>query len=264
MIVGNLATYPPRRDGLIKAVRSIAAQVDRLNVVLNEYESTLPELAEHENVNQIIPVEDTKDVGKFYPDTSDAKYVLLLDDDIDFPPDYVARTVACFESFGERRVIAGYHGSTYTRPVFGKRSDRRKFKRKRLGILTSLIEYFAEIRAYKSRRADFRDVSVFYEAQANSIVVDQIATNAAILNAKDVPPYEYMADSQKFVDVRLARWAFERGITAVTLPREENWLRPLRYEETIFRGFTEKNLAHVNAEIEIFAGRVPNAGQVLK
>ena len=71
MIIANLATYPPRRENLLPVVQAIAPQVDQLNVVLNQYDAELPELVDIPNVKQIIPHEDTKDVGKFYPDVSD-------------------------------------------------------------------------------------------------------------------------------------------------------------------------------------------------
>jgi len=39
MIVANMAIYPPRLDDMLQVVRAPAPQVDRLNVVLNEYSS---------------------------------------------------------------------------------------------------------------------------------------------------------------------------------------------------------------------------------
>ena len=93
MIVANLATYPPRRDGLLKVVASLSPQVDRLNVVLNEYAGTVGELAAYGNVEQILPPADLKDTGKFWPDCRGAEFVFLVDDDILYPPDYVAQTL---------------------------------------------------------------------------------------------------------------------------------------------------------------------------
>ena len=264
MIVANIATYPPRRDSLAKVVNAIAPQVDQVNVVLNQYEGIPDEISQIEKVNPIIPPEDTKDVGKFYPDISGAKYVMMFDDDILYPADYVEKTVSRFEALGDHPIIGSYHGSIYRRPVFSKRGDRKKAGKASFGLLGRLIEYPLELRSYRTRLADFRDVCIFYRGQDAPIIVDQIASGVAILKAADFPPYSYMAGSQKFVDVRLARWAFERGLTGVTLPREKDWLRPIRYEETIFNDFTEKNPEHVNAEIEVFAGHVPRAGEVLK
>ncbi|WP_424832394.1 glycosyltransferase family A protein [Ruegeria sp.] len=264
MIIANLATYPKRQKFLRTVVEAIAPQVDRLNLVLNEFEAVPSELLGYGNIVPILPEEDTKDVGKFYPDVSGAEYVMLFDDDILYPPDYVAKTVSRFEALGNRTAIGSYHGSIYRRPEFNNRRDRNNPGGIGMGVFGRLIEYPRELYSYKTRLADFRDVFVFYKEQHAPIIVDQIASGVAILKARDFPPYSYMAGSQKFVDVRLARWAFERGLTGVTLPRESGWLRPLRYEETIFNDFTEKNPEHVNVEIKTFAGRVPHAGEVLK
>ena len=66
-----------------------------------------------------------------------------------------------------------------------------------------------------------RNVKHFRTPQARFLYTDQIATNSAILRPQDMPPLDYMRGSQKFVDVRLAKWSFEQGISHVALPREK-------------------------------------------
>lgn len=243
MIAANLATYPPRREGVVKVVEQLAGQVDRLNLVLNEYDQPLQELAHFENVRQILPEEDTKDTGKFYPDTSGAEFVLLVDDDIDYPEDFVSRTVSLFRQFG-RGFIGGYHGSLY----------QSRWDYLRRGKIRRAISYD------RDRIADFRKVFRFHGDLDHAVVVDQIATNAAILNGPDVPPYDYMRDSRKFVDVRLARWCFERSIVPIALPKAAKWLGKISYEETIYHGFTQKNPPEVTQEILSYAFKVPGRG----
>jgi len=94
-------------------------------------------------------------------------------------------------------------------------------------------------------------------------VVDQIASGVAILRGQDMPPFSYMEDSQKFVDVRLARWGFENGLIPVILCRDENWLRPVRYDETIYQGFTRTNPPAVAGEIRTYAFKVRRRGEIL-
>jgi len=60
MITANLATYPPRREALEKVVAAISPQVDRLNVVLNEYDAVPAELQKYPNVVPLIPETDLK------------------------------------------------------------------------------------------------------------------------------------------------------------------------------------------------------------
>lgn len=247
MVVANMATYPPRREGAIRAVRQIAPQVDRLNVVLNEYDAPMAELSNLRNVEQILPDFDTKDTGKFYPDVSGADYVLLVDDDIDYPADFTRRTLELFAPFGGGH-MGGYHGSLYLGRWDYVR--QRKFRR----ALT-----------YDRRRiAEHRRVYRFFSELDRALVVDQIASNVAIMHAGDLPPFEVMRDSQKFVDVRLACWCFERSIVPIALPKPTNWLGKIAYEETIYRGFTQRNPPQVTEEILSFAFKVPGRGRAPK
>ncbi len=262
MIIANMATYPKRIKFLREVLEAVAPQVDRLNVVLNEYDEVPPEVQGIENVAPIIPEEDTKDVGKFYPNVAGAKYVFLIDDDIVYPQDFVEKSIDRFEALGAGGFIASYHGSIYEKPQMW----RSAYKKNRKGLrrlLPRLYEYPLEIALHNSRMADFRRVLTFYKGQSNPIIVDQIATCAAVLRGCDMPSYSYMRDSQKFVDVRLAKWAFEKDLECVVLCREKDWLKPIRYEETIFHDFTKKNVEHVNDEIRAFAGKFPNVGKIV-
>lgn len=247
MIVATLATYPPRRSNLLPVVQALDPQVDRLHVVLNQYEEALPELESFESVRQIVPDYDTKDVGKFYSDVSDADYVLTVDDDLIYPEDFVSKTIERFEALGEGRFLGGYHASLYQRASFSWSPKK-------------LLKWF---RYSDACIADYRRIFHFYKGLEDPVVVDQIATNASIMRGADFPPHDYMRGSQKFVDVRLAKWCFERGIRPVALPRIAGWLDEVRFEETIYRGFTRSNPPHVAEEIWTYAFQVEGRGQVL-
>ena len=85
------------------------------------------------------------------------------------------------------------------------------------------------------------------------------------MRSEDVPPFDYMRDSQKFVDVRLAKWCFERGIARVCIALDRDWLTEsgsLGYDfsETIVNDFTYKHHPHVAREIRTFAFRTPGVG----
>ncbi|MBY5973857.1 glycosyltransferase [Ferrimonas balearica] len=248
MIVANLATYPPRRKNLKPVVEALLPQVDQMNLVLNEYEGALPEFEGITKLNQIVPQSDTKDVGKFYPDVSGADYVLFVDDDLIYPSDYVARTVERFEALGAGSYLGGYHASLYYKPRFTFDPS-------------GLNRYLKSLNP--RRVADFREAYQFNEALEQPTVVDQIATNAAIIRGVDMPPLSFMADSQKFVDVRLARWCFERGIVPVALPKDKDWLGEVTFDETIYHGFTRKNPRHVADEILSYAFKIPGRGKAL-
>lgn len=244
MIIANLATYPPRSENLEKVVAVISPQVDRLNIVLNQYDALPDELKKYPNVFLFIPDEDLKDVGKFYPDVSDAKYVFLIDDDIIYPPDYVSATIARFEALALQNCMGGYHGSLYMRPRLGQ-----------------LIRSPGLLFTYNKRVADFRSGKFcLFDELETATVVDQIGSGTAILRGKDMPPFEYMRTSVKYVDVRLARWCFERGIIPVCLPRAAGWIGGVGFDETIYGGFTATNPSYVNTEILTYAFKVRYRG----
>ena len=246
MIVANLATYPPRRERLTPVIAALAPQVDRLNVVLNEYDAIPEEVTGHANVVPVIPPYDLKDVGKFYPEVAADDLVFLVDDDLNYPADYVAKTEARIAALGPGRFCAGYHSSLYVRP-------RRKPSRK-------TFEEWRQFLFRPNTIAQFRRVFWFREPMDAPKVVDQIATNTCIIRGADLPSFAYMESSQRFVDVRLAKWCFEHGITPVALPRERDWLTAVTFEETIFRDFTKTDPAHVAKEIRSYAFRVPGRG----
>lgn len=245
MILANLATYPPRAAFLPNVVDAVSPQVDQLNIVLNEYEAVPEFLSQYKNVNAIIPDHDTKDAGKFYPDCSQAEYVFLIDDDIVYPIDFVTLSVARMQALEAGRYLGGYHCSIYRRPALRP-------------ISVKSLKANIRFRVSPSHIARFRQVLNSGSGMSNSVFVDQVATNAAILSGRDMPPYEFMKTSQKFVDVRLARWCYEKGISRVSLPRKSGWLRPsasegVSFEETIFDDFTQKHHKNVAQEIMSFA-----------
>jgi len=248
MIVANMATYPPRGSTLESVLDSVAHQVDQLNLVLNEYAHPPEFLEKFPNVHPIIPREDTKDVGKFYPHASGSQYVFLIDDDRLFPDDFVAYTITQFEKLGSGDFLGGYHASLYYKPSISWKPKK--------------LQKFINFNARSIAR--YRKVfPAHYEIKA-PFIVDQIGTGATILRSNHMPSYEYMRDSQKFVDVRLARWCFEHGITSVCLPRRAGWFpRGFDFDETIYRGFTKKDPPHVAEEIWCYAFKVPNRGELI-
>jgi hypothetical protein len=238
VIVGNLATYPPRREALLAVVARLAPQFDRLNVVLNEHDAEIEALRAHATVRQIVPATDHKDIGKFLPDTSGARDVFLLDDDILYPDDYVQRTLERRDSLGLERVAVGYHASVYFRPRFGLSKARRTLW----------------LRSWRRRNViDCRTTLKFDKAQERARRVSQLGTGSACLRAADMPPLSFMQGARQFADVRLARWLWRSGIPMVSLPREAGWMTAIEHERTIYRDFTRANPREVAEEVWTYA-----------
>ncbi|MFQ1699727.1 hypothetical protein ACJ5NV_03930 [Loktanella agnita] len=230
---------------MINVARSVAPQVDRLNLILNEYTNPIPELVELENVHQIIPDQDLKDTGKFLPDIGQSEFVFLIDDDLIYPKDYVSDTISHLKDLGHG-IVVGYHGSLfYRRPPL--RISRR--------ALRKWWEFSPK------RIADNRKVLHFSHAIEDRLVVDQLGTGTVALHATQYPEFDFMRTSKRFVDVRFARWCFQNNWRQVILPRPEQWIGEAKFPETIFRGFTKSHDQEVAAEIRSFARKASGLGK---
>lgn len=231
MIRAHMATYPARRETMPIAVASLAPQVYKLVVVLNEYEEVPAELAPFENVEPVIPETDLKDTGKYLPEPAPEDHVFLVDDDLIYDDAYVARTLDVAAACPIERAVFGYHGSWLRRGFRGK------------GFV--------------------RGVSHFGRSQPEDIVVDMLGTGTVYARGRDLPPLDYMRDAQRFTDVRFAKWCHEQGLVRVCLRRPHRFIREQRVGESIFESFTRQLPSHVFDEVKAFGRRTPGvAGSV--
>ncbi|MCG7520170.1 hypothetical protein [Ruegeria sp. Ofav3-42] len=227
MIRAHMASYPMREKMLPQALSSIIDQVDTLHLCLNEWGEVPAEYRDHPKICAFVPEEDQKDVGKFITTPDPDDIVFLVDDDLNYSENYVRRMVKCLEDHDATKVVIGTHGSTYT--------------------------------SQSPKNAHQRTSIKFGRPQANMQRVDQLGTGGLVALGKNIAPYEYMKTSQKFVDVRYARWLYEHGIESWVINRDE-WgfvgRVPVEGEhETIFKTFTKRTPQAVLEEIAVFAGR---------
>ncbi|MGN6686365.1 MAG: hypothetical protein ACTHK1_02380 [Actinomycetales bacterium] len=103
-----MATIPARESGLRVVVESMLDQAEEVCVYLNGYEEVPDWLAAAPRVVARLG-EDLGDRGKFaFVDGFDGVY-LTVDDDIAYPPDYVAATVSGLQRYPG--AVVGWHGS---------------------------------------------------------------------------------------------------------------------------------------------------------
>lgn len=242
MIVANIASYPARSDILPTVLDAIHMQVDVVNLVLNEYIHIPDWIQKYKNVVATIPKIDLKDTGKFLPEFHHEDMVLLMDDDIGYPPDYVTSSIWRWEKLANERAIAGYHASTYKRPT-----------------ACFLQEAGITLDVFRDKIFQYRDVLFFAFALDQNQSVDQLGSGTLVARGSSLPPFSYMHNAQRFVDVRLARWAFEQRIQMISLPRNDSWIKPLKTSETIFETFTVNSPEYVSREILSFV--LPEAPQ---
>lgn len=107
-VVAGMATFPPREASLRRVLPSLAGQVDEVHLYLNGYQKPLRGLPS--NVRQRTGA-DLQEAGRYAAlDVLRLPYYFLsCDDDLVYPPDYAARTVAGIERYSRRFVVA-WHG----------------------------------------------------------------------------------------------------------------------------------------------------------
>lgn len=221
--IANMATFPQREATLADSVSSICDQVDRVNVILNEFKEVPKCLLEFGNVHPIIPQYDLKDTGKFLPECKDDDFVFLVDDDLIYSPDYVSLLLQHASKIGLDDNVLGLHGTVYRRNLKGLRS-RKRFD-------------------FSSRQKEF-------------VFVDQLGTGTVLVLGKNLPPFEYVRTSQKFVDVRFAKWCAERDLNMISVPRPKATICSIRVlGGSIYSSFTSKSPEHVLKEVRSFAGK---------
>jgi hypothetical protein len=107
-VTANIATYPAREETLKKMLASIEGQFDRVRICLNGYSNVPKWLAAIPHVHAEIPPADVADNGKFMwlDHVTEAEHYFMLDDDLIYPSDYVATTLAALRKYP----VVTYHG----------------------------------------------------------------------------------------------------------------------------------------------------------
>lgn len=88
------ATLPERAHIMVLAVESILPQVDRVQVVLNNFDHT-PDFLNHEKITVIHSDNRLEDGSRFIGiENAPPGFTLVFDDDIIYPPDYVQTLIS--------------------------------------------------------------------------------------------------------------------------------------------------------------------------
>jgi hypothetical protein len=221
--IGRMATFPARAEFLPRAVESLQGQLDHLVVVLNEYtRKRAKQLPTYGNVSYVIPADDLKDTGKFLGERNADDYVFLTDDDLGYPRDYAETLVRAYEALPTDRAVVGLHGVIYSDLFDG--AARSRF------------------------------VAKFDKALPGPLLVNQLGTGCAMTRGDLLPDFGYMQTSQRFVDVRFAKYCHEQRIAMVCLPRSADWVQDLEAGDSIFETYTRSNQENQMEEILAFGG----------
>jgi len=247
MIVAHCATYPARSSTLRENIARLLPQVDRLDLVFNQYADIPTWTKRYSNLVGHLPTSDLKDTGKFKPTPHPDDVVILIDDDLLYPANYVEQMVATAQQAGifSRGAIGGLHGTNYRR--WPSLQDVR-------GMLRML-------RTGSGRTGTFRDTYNFWEKLDTPTRVEQLGTGTVIMSGAVWPGLDPVKKSQRQVDVGLAQWAFTQSIPLVALPRPANWLVNTDQEETLYHAYTRRMPAALSQAIQTFAYKTPGTGK---
>lgn len=217
--IGTIASFPPRQDSLKAVVSYILPQLDELRIYLNDYEE-VPDFLDKPKIKVTLSKDsegDLRDNGKFHEiPAEDNCYIFSLDDDLAYPPDYVAKMIHYIEILG-RSCIVGVHGVIF--------------------------------RAGEFSRLEQRTVYHFRDGQPGQFV-DLLGTGTAAWHSSTFVPALEDFRSKGVCDLWFAAATANHNIAMFSIPREGNWLReqashevslykealsqPQRYFETYF------------------------------
>lgn len=188
MIRAHLATFPPRRRILRRVVDAILPQVDHLFVVLNGYDEVPGYLAKDPKVTAVIPDRDVKDAGKFWFTPAPDDIVFTIDDDIGYPADYVARTIAQAEVLGWDGNVFGYHGNVWCPGEAGWQN------------------------------------LLFHQPLDRVTGLSLIGTGTLCARGDAIAPLSVIEPHAGACDYGYGQWLRQQGILPWALPRAETWL----------------------------------------
>lgn len=208
-ISASMATTA-HRTSLRRAVESLATQVDRLYIYLNDF-LAMPEWLERMPKVTVAnaPRGDLRDNGKAFFLDQMRGFVFTCDDDIIYPPDYVQRMLLrlLYHDFG---VIVGVHGINMTESFW---SDAR------LG--------------YYSPGA--RSVARFQDSRFEETPVDALGTGTTAWHSCALPTLS-LSDFPiaGMMDIWLSAYAHRRQLPLLCVARQLGWLIDVPSKKSIY------------------------------
>ncbi len=114
----GMASIPSRVDSLRQVVEALLPQVTELGVYLNNWDA-VPDFLRNPKIKVARSQDhgDVRDNGKFFwVEKTNARFYATVDDDINYPKDYIAQLIRYQTKLGGTYAV-GVHGTTYPNPV---------------------------------------------------------------------------------------------------------------------------------------------------
>lgn len=193
-IMAGIASIPERASSLEQTLASIAPQVDEVHLSLNGYDHAPAFLDAFPNVRATVRGTNGGDAEKFAAVDGWDGYVLTIDDDILYPPDYVETIVAGIDRYHRQRAVS-FHGGT-TNGFSAKVHSAATVKRLRcLGAV-----------------------------EADDLDVNTVGTGVLGWHTAHVPVWRDIFRSPNMADVYFSCHAHRFGIPLAVLAHPAGWL----------------------------------------
>ncbi|WP_082426330.1 glycosyltransferase family A protein [Pseudomonas sp. NBRC 111133] len=200
-VVVSLCSIPERAELLRQVLASLAPQVDALHIYLDRYDS-VPDFVRncHPQVTVYLSKDHPglRDNGKFlaFSALEEDCYYFTADDDIVYPPDYVASMVRRIEDY-ERQAVIGVHGVLLPEQAEG---------------------YFTSFRKVHMFKKELER-----DALVNNLGTGTVAFHSGLLRGLDLTHF----GTPGMADLHLSVFCKQRDIPMVALARPEDWLQEL-------------------------------------
>jgi glycosyltransferase involved in cell wall biosynthesis len=200
-----MATYPGGFKTVGEAIQSLLNQslpINKLVLHVNG-DSSPTKLPNDERLEVILSSSNDADNGKFKYMPSYSGYFFTVDDDINYPSNYVERMIDHIDQYG-RKAIIGVHGAVL--PVGPPLSRWAEYKESR------------RTHVFSNQSATF--------TQVNCLGTGTIAFHSQI----GIPNFKEM-DTLRMVDLHIAAWAQKNSIPMYSCPRTAKWLTEFEIDQ---------------------------------
>ena len=198
-IYAFMATYPGGFQHVGDTIRTLLNQTMPIRKIIlhvnsNKRPPRLPKDPRLELINSEINLADN---GKFAHQKNIDGYILTVDDDINYPKDYVEKMIKEVEIHGKKAIV-GVHGASLP---FGPSLSRWS--------------------QYKNQRRSH----IFSQEHASRIDVDVLGTGTVAFHSSLGYPDVNEMNTLKMVDLHFAVWAMRKQIPMRLVPRKRDWLK---------------------------------------
>jgi len=201
-VLVTMCTYPGGFPTLATALKSIlynqSMHVTKLRLTVNGEESPI-NLPDDDRLEVIMSEQDVTDKGKFIQIKNHLGYVVTVDDDIEYPSNYIEEMIKHIEKFS-RNCLIGVHGAHIPEGP----------------PITRWWEYM-----------NLRRSHVFIQEMATYVPVNVIGTGTLAFHTSigQIKGEEF--DYQRMVDLHVAVWAQRNNIPMLICPRRRDWLKEI-------------------------------------